>query len=114
MSAVLPPGFEALEPYAEQWALSGTANRAGSRNDSSTADRTAFYEAAGPLLAPALELLDSKSLDGLDASEERLMDLMLCLAHVALAVETQQEAETTHVLSRRAMTITQSSADWAG
>jgi len=42
------------------------------------------------------------------------MNMMLSLAHVALAVETQREAETTHVLSRRAMTITQSSADWPG
>jgi len=110
----LPPGFEALEPFADQWALSGTATRAGERNDSSAEERRAFYDAAGPLLAPALELLDAKPLEDLDESENRLMDMMLSLAHVALAVETQREAETTHVLSRRAMTITQSSADWPG
>jgi hypothetical protein len=110
----LPSGFETLEPFAGQWALAGTARRAQSRNDSSALERDTFYEAASPLLSPALELLDSKPLDELDDRETRLMDMMLSLAHVALAVETQREAETTHVHSRRAMTITRSSADWLG
>jgi hypothetical protein len=108
----LPKGFETLEPFADQWALPGTANRAGARNDSTPAEREAFYDAASPLLAPALELLDSKPLDGLDNSERLLMDMILSLAHVALALETQREFETRHVESRRFMDITQSSADW--
>lgn len=112
--SVLPAGFAALEPFAGQWALAGTASRADARNDASAEERQAFYDAAGPLLAPALELLDSKPLDALDRREQRLMDMMLSLAHVALAVETQREAETTHVLSRRNMPITRSSADWQG
>jgi hypothetical protein len=110
----LPNGFEALEPFAGQWAISGTAGRARARNDSSAEERQAFYDAASPLLAPALELLDSKPLEELDEGEQRLMELMLSLAHVALAVETQREFETRHVVSRRHMTITRSSADWNG
>jgi len=113
-AARLPAGFEALEPLVDQWALPGTARRAQERNDSSDAERQAFYQAASPLLAPALELLDSNPLEGLNDKEQRLMDMMLSLAHVALAVETQREAESTHVQSRRSMTITRSSADWPG
>ena len=113
-TAPLPPGFEALEPFAGQWALPGTASRAGARNDSTVEERQAFYDAASPLLAAALQLLDGVPLQELGVSEQRLMDLMLSLAHVALAVETQREAETTPVVSRRTMTITQSSADWPG
>ena len=113
-AARLPPGFEALESFAGQWAAASTAARADARNDSTVEERQAFYDAAGPLLGPALELLDAKPVGEHDAAEKRLMDMMLSLAHVALAVETQREAETTHVLSRRAMTITQSSADWPG
>lgn len=113
-SSLLPAGFEALEGFVEQWALAGTAKRGEGRNDSSASEREAFYETASPLLTPALELLDSKQLNQLDETEERLMDMMLSLTHVALAVETQREAETTHVLSRPTMTITQSSADWLG
>jgi len=108
----LPDGFETLEPFADQWALPATASRAGARNDSSADERQAFYDAASPLLAPALELLDSRPLDGLDDGEQLLMDMMLSLAHVALAVETQREYETRHVESRRFMDITRSSADW--
>ncbi|MDG2004596.1 MAG: hypothetical protein P8J20_14840 [Novosphingobium sp.] len=111
-ATTLPPGFEALEGFAERWALDGTANRAQARNDSSAAEREAFYEAASPMLAPALELLDSKALDDLDDADTRLMNMMLGLTHVALAIETQRDAESIHVVSRRTMMITQSSADW--
>jgi len=110
----LPKGFEELETFAAKWSQTGTAQRAALRNDSSAEERQAFYDAASPLLARALELLDSKPLDALDESENRLMDMMLSLAHVSLAIESQREAEATHVVSRRTMTITRSSADWPG
>jgi hypothetical protein len=112
--SLLPAGFEVLEGFVEQWSLAGTAKRGEGRNGSSVSEREAFYETASPLLTSALELLDRKPLNQLDAAEERLMDMMLSLTHVALAVETQREAETTHVVSRRTMTITRSSADWLG
>ena len=45
----------------------------------------AFFEAAQPLLAPGLALLDQKPLDQFDASETRLMQLFLSFAHIAMA-----------------------------
>lgn len=113
MSALLPKGFEALEPYVAAWAIDGTARRAACRDRSSEAERQAFYDVASALLGPALEYLGSKPLEAFDASEERLMNLMLSLAHVSLAVEVQGEFEAAHVQSRTHMEITRSSADWA-
>jgi len=109
-SMSLPSGFEALEPFVEAWALDGTADRAQRRNDSSEAERLAFYEAAKDLAPAALELLDRKALDAFDNAEQRLMNLMLSLAHVSLAVESQGPDEARHTRSRQHMRITRSTA----
>ncbi len=109
---LLPAGFESLEPFVAAWAISGTANRSERRDASTPAERTAFYDSASELLGPALEHLGRKPLASMDAADQRLIDLMLSLAHVALAVEVQGEAEARHLQSRRFMPITASSADW--
>jgi len=110
-ASLLPSGFEALEPFVAGWAIAGTANRAHRRSDSNEADRLAFYDAARALAPAALELLDRKSLAVFDEREERLMNLMLSLAHVALAVESQGPDEARHTQSRQHMKITQTTAD---
>lgn len=111
MTTSLPAGFESLEPFVERFAISGTANRAQLRSDLGSAERTAFYEAAKDLIAPALDLLDKKPVDALDDSEQRLMDLCLSFAHVALAVEIQGPDEERHASMREYMRITRSPAD---
>jgi len=110
-TAQLPPGFEALEPFAESWALSGAANRARKRHASSEAERAAFYAAAARLLPEALAYLDPKPLEKLDAKEKRLMNLMLSLCHVSLAVEVQGDAEAKHAEFRQYLTITKAPSD---
>jgi hypothetical protein len=110
---ILPAGFETLEPFVAAWAVEGAANRARRRDESSSAEREAFFGAAKGLLAPALEQLDRKPLRELDEAERRLMDLMLCLAHVSLAIEVQGETEARHRDSRRWLEITRASADGA-
>jgi hypothetical protein len=107
----LPAGFEALEPFVESWALTTTAERAQLRSDSTEADRLAFYEAAKELAPAALELLDRKALNAFDEREERLMNLVLSLAHVSLAVEAQGSDEPRHAAFRQYMRIIRSSAD---
>jgi hypothetical protein len=106
----LPTGFEGLEPFVDAWALDGTADRAQRRNDSSEAERLAFYEAARDLAPGALELLDRKALGSFDESEQRLMNLMLSLAHVSLAVEAQGPDEARHARDRQHLRITRSTA----
>jgi hypothetical protein len=110
MSGLLPEGFEALEPFAGRWAVAGTATRAAGRGASSAEERAAFYAAAKDLLVPALTYLDAKPLTELSATENRLMDMMLSLAHVALAVEGLGDDEPRHAAMRQHMRITRSPA----
>ncbi|CAN7490011.1 hypothetical protein LJR225_003426 [Phenylobacterium sp. LjRoot225] len=107
----LPEGFEVLEPFVMTWAISGTAERAQRRNDSSPQERIAFYEAFKDLAEGALERLDEKPLERLDVQEQRLRDLLLSFAQVALAVEIQGDAEPEHAKLRRELRITHAPAD---
>ena len=108
---LLPAGFAALEPFVAQWSIAGAANRVQRRLDSEAAERIAFYNAALDLAAPALALLDQKSLDQFDDKDERLMNLLLTLAHISLAVEVQAEAEPKHARFARFMPITRAPSD---
>jgi hypothetical protein len=109
--SVLPAGFEALEPFVDLWAVSGTANRAHRRLVNSEAQRVCFFNVAKDLAAAALSYLDGKQLHEFDEQEQRLMDLMLSLCHVAMAVEIQADDEPKHALGRQHMKITTASAD---
>ena len=111
MSALLPPAFAALEPFAAGWALPTTAARAARRTASDAEERAAFFAAAAPQLEAALAHLDAHPIDRLPAPEQRLMDLMLALAHVAMAEEMQGPDEARHARMRDRMTITRSVAD---
>lgn len=111
MATRLPAGFEDLEPFVARFAISGTANRAALRGDAPVAERDAFYAAIKDRIAPALDMLDAKPVDQLDAAEQRLLQLCLSFAHVALAIEVQGDDEPRHTAMRRHMRITRSPAD---
>jgi hypothetical protein len=111
VSGVLPDGFAALEPFAARWAVAGIAARAALRGASSLEEREAFFAAAAPLLDRALDYLDSRPLAQLAGADERLMYLMLSLAHVGLAVEIQGPAEASSAPWRARMAITRAVAD---
>jgi hypothetical protein len=105
----LPPGFEALEPFVEHWALAGSANRAQARDTSTESDRVAFYRAGLTLAPAALDYLDRKPLSELDEQDRRLLSLTLSLCHAALAVETQGVDEPKHAKMRGHVRITRGS-----
>ena len=113
MTALLPDGFAGLEPYVARFAISGTANRAQLRADTSAEERAEFYVAAKDLVPPALDLLDTRPLDGFSEAEQRLMNLALAFAHIALAVEIQGPDEARHAGLRAHMKIVRSTADRA-
>lgn len=110
-NSLLPPGFEPLEPFVESWAVAGAANRAQRRLESSESERVAFFNAAKELAPTALAHLDRKPLNEFDEQEQRLMNLLLSLCHVAQAVEIQGDDEPRHALGRQYMKITVASAD---
>ena len=112
-STELPRGFEALCPFVESWAARTAAGRAECRQVRTEADRKSFYQAAHPLLPEALQYLDSKSLDALDQSEQRLMYLVLSFAHIAMAEELHREKEAEHARDRHFLQITRAPADEA-
>ncbi len=107
----LPDGFAALEQFVARWAVEGTASRAALRGTSTHDERQAFYDAGAPLLATALDHLDATPLADHDERQTRLMNLMLSLAHVSLAIESQGPDEDKHTPSRDAMIYTRSTAD---
>jgi hypothetical protein len=104
----LPFGFETLEPFAESWAVAGTDNRRLRRIDSNEAERTAFYNAAKEQLGAAMEHLNGRPLNSLKDDEARLFNMMLTLAHIALAVEHIGSQEAAHSVSRRHFRYTSS------
>jgi hypothetical protein len=111
IEAMLPSGFESLEPFVASWAIDGAVNRAHRRLVSSDPERIAFFNAAKDVVPAALEYLNKKSPDQFDEKEQRLMNLLLSLCHVAQAVEIQGDDEPRHALVRRHMKITRASAD---
>ena len=102
----LPPGFEALAPFVAHWAIPTLEGRIAARDDSLAGERAAFYAAAADLLEPALAYLDGRPRGLPDAGDARLMQLMLSLAHVALAEEIMGEDEPRHRELRAFMPIT--------
>lgn len=107
----LPEGFAALEPFVADWAIKGAHNRLQRRLDSDENERVRFFAAGKDLVPKALALLDGKPFDQFDAREQRLMDLVLSLAHVSLAVEIQRDDEPRHAEAARFMTIVKATSD---
>ena len=112
--SLLPSGFPTLEPFAAKWAVAGSGERAALRGATTAEARQAFFDAAAPLLGSVLDYLDGRPLSRLAAAEQRLMNLMLSLAHVAVAVETQGPDEAAGAPWRERMRITRSPADHHG
>jgi hypothetical protein len=112
MSKIVPDGFEALEPFVGRFALSSTAGRAARRGDSTPEERQMFYHAAKDLVGPALDQLDKLLLGELDEKQQRLLDMVLAFAHVALALEVQGPDEGRHAQLRSYLRITRSPADF--
>lgn len=108
----LPAGYEALEPFVERWALATAAERATMRGEAPAQERAAFYAASSERLDEALAYLDGKELARFDAADQRLMRLMLSLAHVAMSEEVLLDQEPEHARYRAFMRIVRAPADF--
>ena len=110
-TVTLPAGFESLQPFTTQWGGASTTARMDARLQSTAEQRQAFYSSASEKAAAALEYLDAKAIESFNDSEQRLMNLMLSLAHVALAEEVQRDHEDKQAELRKHMHLTRSIAD---
>jgi len=68
MTATLPAGYESLEPFADRFAVSGTAARAALRGDTTPEERAAFHAAASGLVGQALDQRTDQLTDGFFAA----------------------------------------------
>ena len=87
----LPAEFAALEPFGD-WILVTERERYAKRLASSMAEMQAFYDAAFPLLEPALTYLDQFPVDSLPEPERDLLLLMMSLVTVSFPVEVWKQA----------------------
>ena len=87
MSITLPGGFEALQPFADRWALATEYERAAERRRSTPADIKAFYDAGLKCLPEILKRADQYPLGQITGVDSSLFHLALSLAEVAPHVE---------------------------
>jgi hypothetical protein len=102
---LLPAGYGALESFVDAWANPSLADRVRRRGDTTPQERQEFYEAIRDMVPTALAALDSKPLAALDERENRLLQLVLSYAHVALAIEIRGDGEAEHARQSRHMVI---------
>jgi hypothetical protein len=88
---VLPADFAALEPFSD-WILATEPERYAKRLASSMDEMQAFYDAAFPLVEPAMADLDRLPLHGLPEAERNLLYLIYSLIMVSFPVEVWKQA----------------------
>ena len=94
MTALLPPEFVDLEPFAATWCLATEAERWERRMASSMDELQAFYDAVFPRIEAVIEHGDRYPLDALPADVEHLVQLVHSLVLVAMAVEIFAQPKT--------------------
>jgi len=99
----LPIGFEALSSYVDLWAAQGIVARDKARTCTDAQERQAFYDAAAPLLPAALAHLDARTKEKWDEADQRLMRIMLSLAHIGFGIEMLGQSEEDNTPSRLRM-----------
>jgi hypothetical protein len=100
-SALLPPQFAELEPYAVAWCLATEPERWAQRLRSPMAELRSFYDAFFPRAEEAIAYCDRFPLDDLPEDAERLLQLLHSLLMVSYAVEVWKQPEVIHCGSAR-------------
>mgnify|MGYP003656887004 CR=1 FL=1 len=84
---ILPPGFEDLEPFIDDWALQDSHERWMFKSASSMKTIKRFYDAVVPRAEDIISHVDEHPLDALPPPSHRLFLLLLALPHAAMAIE---------------------------
>ncbi|WP_374413720.1 hypothetical protein [Novosphingobium colocasiae] len=89
--AVLPAGFEALEPFVGYWAVAGVQERRERRENAPMEDIETFYNAMLALAPQAIAHLEGRQMVDLEGADRTLMELLLALAHASMATELHRQ-----------------------
>ena len=87
MTALLPPEFADLEPFAAEWVLPTLEDRLQKRLVTSMDDLHAFYNAVFPRAEAAMAYLDPLDLRDLPEPAHNLMVLLFSLSVVSVATD---------------------------
>jgi hypothetical protein len=87
MTALLPPGFADLEPFAATWCLPTERLRYDRRLASTIADMEAFYDAVVPRAEEAMTYLEGLPFDALPDDAANLLHLLYSMIQVSFPVE---------------------------
>jgi len=87
MSAMLPEGFNDLEPYAADWCLATETERYAKRLASSMGEMQAFYDAITPRAEAAIAYCNRFQLEIMPHGAKNLMHLLYSMINVSFAVE---------------------------
>ena len=90
-AALLPAGFEDLEPFATTWCLATEPERWARRVASTMEDLQAFYDACFPRAEEAIRHCDGFALDDMPEDAERLLQLLCSFALVSYPVEVWRQ-----------------------
>jgi hypothetical protein len=87
---ILPPTFDALEPFAD-WSLESEAERYAKRLSSTMDELQSFYDAAFPQLEAVMTYLDQLEFTALPEDATRLLWLSYSLVNVSFPVEVWRQ-----------------------
>jgi hypothetical protein len=90
-TALLPPEFADLEPYAATWCLATERERFAQRMASTMPDMQAFYDAFFPRAEDAIAYCDRFPLDDMPEDAQRLLLLLYSLVMVSFPVEAWRQ-----------------------
>ncbi len=90
MANVFPPGFAALEPFAD-WAIHGETNRYEKRVASTMGELQTFYDVATTRLDDAMAYLEKYAVEDLPEDGRRLLWLYCALITVSFPVEAWRQ-----------------------
>jgi hypothetical protein len=88
----LPDEFADLEPLAAKWCLGTEPERYATRLASTIGELQAFYDAAAPRVAAAIDYCDRFPLDDMPESAVNLMQLVYSFINVSFPVEVWLQA----------------------
>jgi hypothetical protein len=84
---MLPDEFADLEPFAPTWCLATEPERYAARLASSMPELQAFYDAAQPRVAAAIDYCDRYPLDDMPGTVVNLLRLVYSFINVSFPVE---------------------------